>query len=348
MLGRFARRLKRPPRVDPKLWASWADPRPEPTTGQVVFAVLTKFGFHGKANAARYFPEFCRVLREHGLAVRFCTDLDQVHEAMSGQMPTVLVSVYPEDRVQIASSKMDGIEEKAVAVYNRASLGPILADKQETADFFRVNDLPTPPPAQSDSRAFTNARYGSHKGAALVEPGSALDKRRHNTQFIDTTVSFENTSYHTTVRLLAIGEDIVHAFVRARDTGDADPSVHEGDTPENPALLEFLQVELVEKRFEDFETLARRLADKMGSGFFVHDLLLESDSDRIFVCESGLKFDYGQNWLRFEPISDQLPSLRAMFPLEAYAARCGEVFAKQCKTYIERSSARNANDATTT
>ena len=265
---------------------------------------------------------------------------------MSGQMPTVLVNVYPEDRMQISSNKIEEIEDKTVAVYNRASLGPILADKKKTAEFFTANNLPTPPHAQSNSRAFTNARYGSHKGAALVEPGSTLDKRRHNTQFIDTTVAFEDKSYHTTVRLLSIGEEVVHAFVRARDTSDADPSVHEGDTPEDPALLEFLQSELVDKRLDEFEHLSRSLAGKMGPGFFVHDLLIESDTDRIFVCESGLKFDYGLNWLRFEPISDQIPSLRNMFPLEAYAARCGEVFARQCKNYIERSSAWNVDGVT--
>ena len=338
MFSRLARR-GRNSRVQPELWATWGGDLPETISGQVVFAVLTKFGFHGKANAARYFPEFCRVLRAHDLSVRFCTDLGQVDALLSQPMPTVLVNVFPEDRMQIWSKELESLEAKAVAVYNRASLGPILADKAQTANFFDENDLPRPPPFRPDAAVFSNSRFGSHKGAALVEAGKAIDTRRHNTAFIDTSVPFGSKSYHTTGRLLAIDGEIAHAFVRARDAKDDDPSVHEGDTPDDPDLLAFLHTELVEPRRAEFGELARRLAGAMGPGFYVHDILIERDSDRIFVCESGLKFDYGLNWLRFEPKANLFPSFGVMFPLESYAAHCGAIFAKQCRNYISNAAA---------
>lgn len=319
----------------PEHWTEWSGAIPNGPIGQVIFSVLTSHQFHGKVRAELFFPAFCAELRSNGFAVYFCSSLSEIEQLITSGLSTILVHVFPEDKRQIASKKVLEVEGRCLAVYNGARTGLVIGDKSRTAETFRQNGILTPEFPNASDTVFSNTRYGSNKKAKRIEAGAKIDRARFNTRFIDTSVMFMDRCYFTSVRLVCVNDALIHAFPRARDVEEGNPSVHASNTPLNPALIEFLQSEIVAPYWDVLGRLAKGLAEALGRGFYVHDLLIERSSHRIYVCESGFKLEPTAFWTRVEPISDSLPSQSILFPIEAYAKHVGSVFSWQCKTLIE-------------
>lgn len=319
----------------PEHWTELSGANPNEPIGQVIFSVLTSYQWHGKVRAELFFPAFCAELRSNGFAVYFCRSLSEIEYLMASGLVTILVHVFPEDKRQIASKKVFEVESRCLAVYNSASTGLVIGDKAKTAEIFRYNGILTPEFPDASDTVFSNARYGSNKKAKRIEAGAKINRARFNTRFIDTSVEFMGRCYFTSVRLVCVNDALIHAFPRARGVDEGNPSVHASNTPLNPALIEFLQSEIVNPYWDVLGRLGRDLARALGRGFYVHDLLIERSSHRIYVCESGFKLEPTAFWTRVESISDSLPSQSILFPIDAYAKHVGSVFSQQCKILIE-------------
>ena len=182
------------------------------------------------------------------------------------------------------------------------------------------------------------SRLGSSLPTAIVPDDatdtSAGDDLEIRTEFVDTRVNFGSRRYFTSVRLLCVDDVILHAYPRARDDRAGDASVHAHDTPADPALIEHLHESLVQPRSEEFASIARQLHDVLGHGFFAHDVIVESGTGRILVCEGGFKFDDPAYRRHLEPIASRIPSQSVLFPIQEFSRRSAEVFLARCESIL--------------
>jgi len=147
-------------------------------------------------------------------------------------------------------------------------------------------------------------------------------------------VGFEGSEYFTTVRLLCIDDHVLHAFTRARDVEEGEAGVHSQDTPLNPALIEHLHAHCVEPNRPAFATIAKQLHAVLGHGFFVHDLLVETGTGSVMVCESGFKFDDKTYAKHIASIAADVPSQSPLLPMGPFARRSARVFAQECTAIL--------------
>ena len=177
---------------------------------------------------------------------------------------------------------------------------------------------------------FSNAIRDTGAEVQLLDDMRETDANRYNTEFIDTRVDFRGESYFTTVRLMCVGPEIVHAYVRVRPTKEGNPSVHAKDTPMHPELIEYLQERQVRQRYDELARLAECLSDTLGYGFYAHDLLIASNSSDIFVAESGFKFNDWSYTDRLDSIKEYLPSHKILFPTSRFASASADAFLRVC------------------
>lgn len=308
------------------------EPQPTNPRAVIVMACLGGAGLNvdGKVSSFQFLPGFFGELRKRGFHTELVFDLDNLAKSFGRDLPIILVHVFGEDHTLIGGKELEALEAKAAAVFNSANVGPLLADKM--AYHKRLESAGIAVPALQGEGGFVRERTGTMRPTSVDEEKvSELDEAQLiRTEFVDTTFEFEGGSFFTTARLLCIGSEVMHAYIRARDTTEGNPSVHAKDTPLNPALIEQMQAQLIEPREAEFAQLAQGLAGVLGDGFFVHDLLIDRHSGRVLVCESGIKFDDMAFWKHMSAIADQIPSHAPLLPVEAFAVRSAQVFADQC------------------
>jgi len=304
-------------------WEMPVDSLPE--RGRMVVTGLgpRRFGAQGKVQPHLFFPIFCEALRTEGISTRFVTSAQELARAVVGNC--AVVHVFQEVSVRIDFKAILDAQRKATLVFNHPQMGPVIARKDDTHRFLTRHGIPMPAMNAIDGPIFSNHVQSCAAPVAVVDDASQLDRSRYNTRFVDTRVAFEGREYYTTVRLLCVGREILHAYVRARDVVEQIPSVHAKDSPLNPALLEHLQAGLVTARMAELKELARALADALGPGFYSHDLLIERSTDLIYVCETGFKFNDWSYTDRISPIAHMLPSHRWMLTPE-FPRRSAEAF----------------------
>lgn len=304
---------------------------PDPERARVVFTAFNQgmLGGPGKMQPACFLPPFCAVLASRGIASHFVSSPQDL--AVRTGPHTVVVHIYREVGCDIAEPGIVAAQKDSI-VFNAPLVGRMIADKKAAHRAFSEAGLPMPPLARGDERyIFSNAVQDSGAATRLLKAGQELNPERYNTAFIDTRVAYEGKSYFTTVRLMCVGPHILHAYVRAGEvSAEGGPSVHAIDTPLEPDLIEFLQRTLVLPRREELKTLAARIADLLGPGFYSHDLLIERDSGAIFISESGFKFHDWSYGNRIRPIAHALPSHRAILTPE-YARRAALLFLAVCR-----------------
>jgi hypothetical protein len=169
---------------------------------------------------------------------------------------------------------------------------------------------------------------GSHAPVYVVGARVPLDRSRYNTEWIDTRHEYNGRSYYVVLRAMAVGSRCVSIFVRARPADQADASVHNTDTPVDAGLWNALYQRLVTPKMQEIESLCQRIADILGLGFFSHDILPESSSGRLLVCETGFKFDDYLFRSHLMPLAGQLVSddfLSDRLPIKSAECFAGEL-----------------------
>lgn len=286
-LKSFGRRILGigPPIPSPLLQVS----QPSQPRGRVVITALTHWGFHGlgKVDPNKFFPPFCDVLATEGIATKFVRTPKELSQFVDEE--TCIIHIYREIGSRIDSDEIFDAQRRARVVFNHPSIGPLIGRKDEAHRLFTRNGIAMPARSSKSGLVFSNAPHDSAAPANVVKDLSLVDPERYNTEFIDTRVKVGDREYYTTVRIMCVGREIIHAFVRARDVREGSASVHAKDTPLDAGLINYLQDLLVKPYLDNFRVLAESIELVLGPGFYSHDLLIDKHGN-VFVCEAGLKF----------------------------------------------------------
>ena len=283
--------------------------------GHVIVAALTPRAIksRGKVNPQRFFPGFCQRLAERGYATHFAFTGDELL-TLSAQPNPSIIHLYNEENIIPDDAEVARAEARARCVFNNLPTGRIIGKKAPTNRRLTERGILMPsmtPP--KGAPVFSNAAASTSKPAWVLSGDGALDDERYNTEFIDTTITVDGKDYLTTLRLMAVGRQIVLPYLGIREKDMRRPSVHGVSTPRDAALYNRVFDELYVKREPELRDLAGRLHEAIGAGFYHHDLLIESGTGRILVCEVGYKFDPYAFSEHMAPISDQVPSLAPLY-----------------------------------
>ena len=288
----------------------------------------------GKVKSRRFFPPFCRVLGQCGIASAYIGD----HESLERELcladgpPRILVNLVNEDRDDLEPYKIpNDLLQNVTAVINSHKIAGIIRDKKAANLFFSEHHISVPGHNLDErTNVFSNARFGTGASAFIVDNLQELDEERYNTQFIDTTVQFRESVYFTCIRLVCIGTYLIRIYIRARDVSENNPSVHTKDTPKDRELLDYLHEKLVAPRLEAFHALSDRIGHVLGPGFYAHDVLIDNKTGQLFLCETGFKFydDAYEEWM-IGVVGDR-NFLCNVSDQETYAGYAASVFVSYC------------------
>lgn len=283
--------------------------------GQVVIAALTPRAIRGrgKVEPTLFFPGFCQRLAELGHTTTFVFTQAELALAMA-RPNSILIHLYNEENILPDEAEVKDAEAAARLVFNGLATGRIIGKKPDTNRWLSAKGVLMPSMRLAPgATVFSNAVATTSAPAWTVSDPDHLDPSRYNTEFVDTTVTFDGNRYFTTVRLLAVGRHIVHGFVGIRPADLTRPSVHGVTTPRNAPLYNHVYQTLYLDREDQLRALAVQLNEALGPGFYHHDLLVEAGSDRIYLCETGYKFDAYAFSRHLAPIKDQTPYLDPFF-----------------------------------
>ena len=269
------------------------------------------FNGGGKVEGSGFLAAFASACAERGVVLDFFSNVSSA--ATSATLGyDALVNIVHEEEDSLAP--FERLETAfGTQVFNSAALARIVADKQLTNERLSEMGIPVPRLVEQNEQVadpiFSNARKGSHRQTFVIEDPRNLKPKRYNTEYIDTRFLFEGRYYYTTIRIMAVFGEMVTAWVRARDEAEGVPNVHSRDTPLDPRLLCFLHNSLIDERIEYLRELTHRLGETLGPGFFAHDLLTCARSGRIFVAETGFKFDDETYRQHLRPVVDEIQHL---------------------------------------
>ena len=216
-------------------------------------------------------------------------------------------------------------------MFNSLDVARVLRNKEKTNRLLAVNGIPVPRlDGLAGKETFSNTRLGTANDVLVYKDGSAAPADRHNAAFICTRQEFRGKVYYTSVRLMCIGPHIVQVMARARDVDDNNPSVHNKDTPRDDALVDHLIARLIEPRLDDHAALAKKLATVLGPGFYAHDVLVDSATGELHVCESGFKFFDSSYETRLKGIGTDRPLPIGRPDVATYATRAAAIFLAYC------------------
>ncbi len=290
----------------------------------------------GKVTPSWFFPPFVAELEAAGLAVAFTSSAEWLETRLAAAATedrVFLIHVFNEEQPLEALARFSGSVPGATGVFNPPEIVDIISEKSVTNRFLAAAGVRVPAMAgksRADFEVFSNARMASHAPVQTIPAGQALPGDRYNTRMIDTRRPFGGRLYHSGIRLMCVGSTLVAAMVRLRDADDGDPSVHNRDTPVDAALVEHFQQTLVDARLKEWKKLSRRLGRMLPPAFFAHDIIVESGSEKPYVCEVGLKFNDMTFMQHLTPIAKRLPeSLRRQFS-PRFPRRSARAFLKEC------------------
>jgi hypothetical protein len=303
--------------------------------GKVVIAGLTQGGLAGpgKVDPQYFYPSFCTALNSAGVEVGIATTEDQLRSEITHDR-TVIILIYNEERFSDPHPRIDVEQLGATGVWNSTENVDLISNKRKTNIFLRELGIRVPEiqeHLQKDRPIFSNERRKSNATTYVITDGT-LDPRRYNTRFIDTRRTFNDKTYHSSVRLMCVGKELVTAFVRLKDATNGSPSVHNKDTPLEPSVITHFQTLLVQDRLAELEGLANRIGGALGPGFYSHDLVTEAATDDIYVCEVGLKLSNGIYRRHLFSLRHELPGMELCFSLD-YPKEAARAFVRECTHY---------------
>ena len=283
-----------------------------------------------------FLPPFEKTLAGLGVQIRYYSYRDFV---VSGQKHDAAILLYSEDKArknQPPWSMLDEAEQAAkkrgtAIVIHSTLIGRIIADKTLTNDALRNAGVEMPKRvtgAIATCKVFSNLNMGTHALTHVVAPGLPLDPARYNTEWIDARHEYKGRSYYVALRAMAVGRRCLAVFVRARPVEQGDASVHNTDTPVDADLWNFLYATIAVPQMPAIESLCEKIANVFGLGFFSHDILPESETGRLLVCETGFKFDDRLYRAHLMPLAGQLAAdevLSDRFPVHSAELFAGEL-----------------------
>ena len=310
--------------------------QPDKKRANVLIVVMGDDPFYtrGKVTPKLFFPPFCRVLALHGIGSTYVYGRKNLERELllSDGVPTIVVNLINEEFDNLDSWEIIGdLLHETDAVFNSLRIAKIIRDKEETNKLLSGNGISMPRNNIGESKKiFSNVRIGTQKPVFIYEDLKELDDDRYNTEFIDTRIQFRNSVYYTIIRLMCIGSQILQIYVRARDVSENNPSVHNKDTPLDPELLDFLYKQLVVPRLTNYFLLAESIESILGPGFYVHDVLVDNDSDDLILCETGFKFIDRSYTNRMTGVISDSKFMSSILDQTTYAGYAASVFVTYC------------------
>jgi hypothetical protein len=243
---------------------------------------------------------------------------DHIDGILDGPKPSAVMFQYSEIwsiRQGYSSALIEDarrIEEQApgCVIVNHPASGLIMGDKA-AANAALSALVPIPKMqagAPSEEKLFVNEAVGTKAPTYVTNDISEIGDGTYVTSYIDSVHEFASKTYHVSLRLMAVGPELLMVFVRARDTSEGSASVHDADTPRSPALLRNFHERIVEPNIEQLRQMARALGERLGIGLYGHDVVPCAATGKMYLCEAGYKpydITYPQ---RMASIADELPA----------------------------------------
>lgn len=258
----------------------------------------------GKLTSGHFQRIFFDVLSRHSITCHefsLFEDLDNDRD-LDREAPTVAILVYNEMSVLLDRTRpaMLLFEERVRSAFKGPLLvlhdmasAEIVGSKILTSLAFANKGIPVPKVIDGDNRAgriFSNTMIGSGDKIIVSDDLHSLEEGRFNTEFIDTVHSVFGRNYYVSLRAMCVGKYCVNIYVRARPEDDGDASVHTGDTPTDPRVLNALYAMIVLPNQAKIAEICLKIGGVLGLGFYSHDIL-PTRAGELFVCETGFKFD---------------------------------------------------------
>lgn len=253
-----------------------------------------RFVGDGKVGAPDFWPLFCDYLRQRQIRTHFAKSHRGLKQILRQAERSVVVCIYGEDSNVPSNSHLMSILDSADIVFNHPLSGSIIRNKSLTNKALASVGCLTPRLVEeldSDAVIFSNAIEGTGSYAFTAASAGEVDNKRYNTEFVDTIRRYGEAEYFTTIRLMCINDRITHHFIRARHTSEGNPSVHAKDTPKNANLINALHREVSEAAENQLERIAEQVYRAFGPGFYAHDILVDTRTNRAIICETGYKFN---------------------------------------------------------
>ena len=132
------------------------------------------------------------------------------------------------------------------------------------------------------------------------------------------------------MRIMCVAFRLMQIFVRARHETECNPSVHNADTPQDRELLDYLYDVLASPRVSECSMLAEKMESALGPGFYAHDVLVDNESGKLFLCETGYKFFDTSYWKRVGGFACDQEFQYNIVDQETYAKQSAAVFIDYC------------------
>lgn len=301
----------------------------------LLFVVLGgKKGGRGKVDRQHFFSYFVRAVISMGLKVRITRNSDAIQSDLLARS-AALVLIYNEEDLCASDASSVAIRAEWDRLQQRCqsagfngllvhdlSIGELLGVKASTNLKYASAGIPVPQimTASVAVPVFSNANLGSGKDVSVLPGASALDGARYNTQYINTEIPYGGRRYHVCLRALAVGQELISVYVRARDVAEGSASVHNADTPLDAGLIRHINDTLMQPRMTEIQSICERAGALLGLGFYVHDILPCQETGGLYVCESGIKLGDAKYRRCMQPIANQMPDQRLFSKEEAQDA----------------------------
>lgn len=310
--------------------------RPSRPVGRVVISGMGPRGVNAwKTWPDFFYPPFAFELSLAGIETVFAMSLPELVRACETPLETVVIHVYNEDYEEFPDVAEFDRRFPKLLVFNRAELGVNLGWKDKTHRLLTARGVPMPRLAdqlEPGTPIFSNERRESKARILMLRKGDELDESRYNTEYVDTRRTYGGTSYLTAIRMLCVGRELVHAFAQASPESEGGYSARGKLMPFDAGFLKAIHDDLIGRRRAEIVDLAARLGEALGPGFFSHDVVVDRETDRLLVCESGFKFDHGDFREAWHAIAAHMADCELIFS-PAQAARSGAAFLSECRRH---------------
>jgi hypothetical protein len=290
----------------------------------------------GKVDIPAYFPAFTEVLATAGLEVTLVDTAAELERHVASGGKSILIHLFNEEQPLESLAEFVRPPGGVIGVFNPPSIVDVIALKPDTHRVLTSAGIAMPERVCDDAAdvsVFSNSVIGSSKPVLVFPPGAKLPADRYNTRHIDTAREFEGRHYLSCIRLMCVGQELVSAMIRLRDATEGNACVHNKNTPRDPALVSYFQNALVDSRMDELRGLARAIGECLPPGFFAHDVAVEAGTERLYVFETGLKFEDYSYREHLTSISADLPrSIKQLFSGE-YPRASARAFLRQCRAH---------------
>jgi len=325
-------------KVARRLAESIRETRPVDPIGRVLICCANNSAFAGpnKVKPESFFPGFCRVLHSYNIDIEFISGQQSLSEATASDDNTIVIDIYNEEADHGFLPRTDqGLYGRAALVFNHRDAGAVMSDKARTNGVLTAAGVPMPRMDPEAGLVFRNTASHSSSKDRDIEVSPKVDSARgdsYETEYIDTAREYLGRKYLTSIRMLCVGEVIISAFAAARPAEEGKYSVKGINTPVDIDLIRFFQERLIHERHEDLQGIAKRVAKALGPGFYAHDLVVDSTSGEILLCEAGYKFSMYPVAERFRSIAKKISSDYLILDETECARASAEAFVRAIET----------------